>query len=518
LFVDVRAATLRAIVRPDLIVVGAGSSGTVIARRVTENANQRVLLLEAGPDYPDPALLPADLADGRRNAMTSHDWGYRHRPTRRSVVFPFPRGRVVGGSSAVNTCIALRGQPRDYDEWAERGLHEWSFERCLPAFKRLERDLDVDNEWHGRDGPLPVRRHPKEEWAAWQAAFVEACRELGFPECYDSNEPGSHGVGAHAMNKVDGRRISVAEAYLTAEVRRRENLALQPRTLVRRVLFRGRKATGVEIEGPSGVEVLHAARVVLCAGAINTAGLLLRSGLGPRAEVERLGCEVVADLPAIGRLLDHPGTAIFLRPRFRAPISRHDPLIQTVLRYASEGADHPSDMLLQPGSKLALPRVDVPLVSLMCSVGKPRGKGRLHFPSADLRARPLIESQLLEDPHDLALAASAMQLAHRLAQTRPLSKLAAHLWPSARVLRSRARVEEWIFRACDSGYHPCGTAAMGQPGDPDAATDARGRVFGVEGLYVGDASLMPTIPSSNIHLPVLMIAERIGEWLRDAVE
>jgi choline dehydrogenase len=174
-------------------------------------------------------------------------------------------------------------------------------------------------------------------------------------------------------------------------------------------------------------------------------------------------------------------------------------------------------MLLQPGSRLTLPRFDVPLVSVMCAVGKPRGQGRMHWRSASPLELPYIDSQLLEDPHDLSLAADAMQLAHRLAQTRPMRELAVHFWPSARVLRSRARIEEWIFGACDSGYHPCGTVAMGAPGDPRAAADGRGRVLGVEDLYVADASLMPTIPSSNIHLPVLMIAERVGAWLRDGV-
>jgi choline dehydrogenase len=320
------------------------------------------------------------------------------------------------------------------------------------------------------------------------------------------------------MNKIGGRRISVAEAYLTGEVRARDNLELRPGTLVRRVLFRGRRAVGVEVEGPGGVEALHGERVVLCAGAINTPGMLLRSGVGPRAEVERLGSELVADVPAVGRLLDHPGTAIFLRPRWGSPTSFRDPLIQTVLRYPSRAGGHPADMLLQPGSKLTLPRFDVPLVSLMCSVGKPRGQGRMHWLSADPRARPRIDSRLLEEPHDLALAADAMQLAHRLVQTRSMSKLAAHFWPSARVLRNRAKVEDWIFGACDSGYHPCGTVAMGLPGQPEAAADARGRVFGTEALHVADASLMPTIPSSSIHLPVLMVAERIGEWLRDGAE
>lgn len=500
----------------ELIVVGAGSAGSVIAARVSENPRRSLLLIEAGRDYPDPALLPRDLIDGTRNSMKDHDWGYLHQPTVGSVPFRLPRGRVVGGSSAVNTCIALRGQPADYDEWAERGLREWSWAECLPAFKRIERDLDIEDQWHGSDGPLPIRRHRAEELALWQAGFVEACRELGFPACYDSNAPNSHGVGPHAMNKIDGRRISAAEAFLSPAVRARDNFALRPDTLVRRVLFRNRRVVGVELEARAGIETIATDRVVLCAGAINTPGILLRSGVGPRADVERLGCELVADVPAIGkRLLDHPGTAIFLRPRFFGKTSRLDPLIQTVLRYSPMGSGHPSEMLLQPGSKLNLSRWDLPLVTLMCAVGKPRQHGLLRFDSADVRAKPWIESRLLDDAQDRALAVDAMQLAHRLAQTSALKSLATHFWPSARVLGKRERTDAWIRRACDSGYHPSGTVPMGEDTDSGAATDAHGRVRGVEGLAVADASLMPTIPSSNINLATLMIGERIGGWLRD---
>lgn len=499
--------------QPDLVVVGAGSSGCVIARRFTERSDRTALVLEAGPDYHGRAQ-PSDLSDARRNSMNAHDWGYRHKPNAKQLVFRYPRGRVVGGSSAVNTCIALRGQPEDYDEWSEH-VPEWSWASCLPAFLRLERDLDFAGEFHGSSGPLPIRRHPPEEWVAWQAAFVEACVELGFPRCEDSNRPGSHGVGAHAMNKIAGRRISAAEAFLDAEVRARDNFQLRAMTLVRRVLVRNRKLEGIEIEAAGQVERIRAARVVLCAGALNTPGILLRSGIGPRAEVARLGCELVLDLPAVGReLLDHPGAAIFLRPRLFGPTRMHHPLIQTVLRYAS-GPSHPSDMLIQPGSKLVFPGFDAPLVSIMGAVGKPYGRGSMSWPSADPRALPVIHSRLLEDARDRALAVDAMMLAHRVAETKPMRKLAAPLWPRSRTLRDRARSEAWIPRACDSGYHPCGTVPMGH--NPElAATDARGQVFGIEGLYIGDASLMPTIPSSNIHLPTLMIGERIGAWLRDA--
>src|SRR4051794_22059761 len=244
--------------------------------------------------------------------MRAHDWGYDHRPSRGQIALDFPRGRVVGGSSAVNTCIALRGQPADYDEWAERGLPEWDWAQCLPAFKRIERDLDVHDEWHGSDGPLPIRRHAPGELVAWQAAFIEACKELGFPECYDSNAPNTHGVGPHAMNKVDNRRISAAEAFLAPHVRARDNFTLRPNTTVRRIVFSNGRVSGVETEDALGTEMIATTRVVVCAGAINTPALLMRSGIGPRADVERIGCDLVADVPAIGkRLLDHPGTAIF---------------------------------------------------------------------------------------------------------------------------------------------------------------------------------------------------------------
>jgi choline dehydrogenase len=507
--------------RYDVIVVGAGSAGAVIARRLTDAGKRSVLLLEAGPDYPaaagDPRSLPRDLADGTRNSMTAHDWGYGHRPTTLPREFPLPRGRVVGGSSAVNTCIALRGQPEDFDEWAARGLPAFAWQHCLPAFKRLERDLDVVNEWHSQEGPLPLRRHPESEWVPWQAAFVEGCLELGFPRCFDSNEPGSWGVGAHTMNKLDGRRISVAEAYLTREVRARESFQLRPDTLTRRLLLHDRKVVGVEVEGPGGVEKLEGEQVVLCAGAINTPHLLLRSGIGPRAQIEAMGCTLQVDIPQINRrVLDHPGCAFFLMPRVPDVVSFQHPLIQTVFRYASEGSNHTSDMLLQPGSRFTLPLVDLVPVVLMCSVGKPRGNdGTLRWSSADPREKPLVELRMLENVHDRKVAVEAMSLAHELMQTRPLRALATHMWPSESVLRSPRKIDAWIRSACGSGYHPCGTVPMGSDDDPDAATDERGRVRGVAGLVVADASLMPTIPSSNIHLPTIMLAERIAEFLNE---
>jgi choline dehydrogenase len=500
----------------ETVIVGAGSSGAVVAARMTESTDHEVLLVEAGPDYAHDELVPSDLLDGTRNSTHRHDWGLRHRPARGQVLFHFPRGRVVGGSSAVNTCIALRGHPYDYDEWAARGLPEWSFEKCLPFFCRLEHDLDFTGPWHGKSGPMLIRRHPRSELAPWQAAFLDAAAELGFPSNPDVNAPGSEGCGPHAMNKVGGVRVSTARGYLTGEVRARPNLRIRANTLVHRVRMTNRRVTGLTLETSGRVYDVDCNRVVLAAGAIATPGILLRSGIGPREVLARMGVDVVFHSPAVGaKVLDHPGLAIFFRPRTIE--NARFPLIQNVLRYTSAGSPLPGDMQLQPGSFVPLPwlaGLSVPLVTLACNVGKSRSRGRLHFVDANPRGRPHVESRLLDDAGDRAKAVEALQLADRMGRTKAMRGMATLLWPRPDVVRDKARLEAFLYRICDSGYHPCGTVPMGRDGDPEAAVTGRGRVRGVEGLWVADASVMPTIPSANTNLTSILIGERMGEWLR----
>jgi choline dehydrogenase len=300
-------------------------------------------------------------------------------------------------------------------------------------------------------------------------------------------------------------------------VRARPGFSLVAGALVRRVLTKNRRVMGVEYEHHGRVRDVLADRVVLCAGAVATPGILLRSGVGPAADVARLGVELVADVPGVGaRLLDHPGLAIFFAPKTRGMSLVTHPIVQTVCRLTSEVSDCPNDIQLQAGSFLPIPHLPLPGVTIAAVLGKPRSVGRIRFPSSRADERPVIETALLGDEEDRRVARDCLKWLGRLARTKHLGELAWPVHPSRKpwdddgAFRATIALEQ----VTGSGYHPCGTAPMGADSDPLAATDGRGAVRGVVGLVVADASLMPTITSSNTNLPTLMIGERFGEWLR----
>jgi choline dehydrogenase len=478
-----------------------------------------VLLLEAGPDYPDLAHLPFDLVNSHNNSYTAHDWGLSYRPTAAGRSIPFPRGRVTGGSSAVNTTIALRGMPEDYDAWAAAGNPEWAWQRVLPAFRRLERDLDFgDRPYHGDAGPITIRRYRWDELTPVHQAWLETADELGYPRCDDANDPAGWGAGPHPMNKIGRLRVSTAVGYL-APARARPNLSIQPNTLVRRVLFERGRAVALEVEREGAVELLRGRLIILAAGAIHSPAILLRSGIGPAAELARLGVETVHPAEGVGtRLSDHPALAVVATVRDPSILDPDQPIVQTILRYTAPGSPHRNDLQVEAFS--FSPRGDrLETIAVAAVLEQVNGRGRLHLPSADPHAQPIIENHFCEDAEDRRRLAACFRDAVRFVTTGPLGRLVDRVvFPDLSRELTDDALERLLLKLAASGYHPCATAPMGPPGDPDAVVDQYGRVYGVEQLLVADASIMPTVPRANTNLTSIMIGEMVGEWVRTRPE
>jgi choline dehydrogenase len=500
----------------DLIVVGAGAGGAPVAARVSEDPRIRVLLVESGPDYPNVEALPEDLRNVNHASFVDHDWALRYQPSATSRVAAFARGRVTGGSSAVNTAIALRGAPEDYDEWSSLGNRLWSWERVLPYFIRLENDLDHgDKAYHGTTGPIPIRRHTRDELVPYQAAFLDACAELGYPATDDHNDPDWTGAGPHPMNKRGTLRISTAIAYL-GPARERPNLTIFADTDVVRVITARGAATGVEVRSRDGrIQRITARQVVLACGAIHTPAVLVRSGIGPKETLERLGIAVTRVSEGVGRnLMDHPAIGPTLIPR-QGVANWDQPVIQTTLYYTATGSSDRNDMQLEPLSFMHI-RAEKLLMGLAACVFKSYSKGELRLQSADVEAKPQVYMDYFSDERDLAKITDGLHRAMELLSTRAVSAVIEGVArPTDTELADPAYLATWIQRNSATGAHPSCTAKMGPADDPMAVCDERGFVHGVRNLRVADAALMPVVPRCNTNIPTIMIGERMGEWVRE---
>jgi choline dehydrogenase len=504
------------------IVVGSGSSGGVIAARLTEHDDERVILLEAGPDFPTLADLPPTLADAYNPDLTGHDWGleaFMVEPPERRAPSPYPRGKVVGGSSAVNGTLAQRGETRDFDEWERVAGPDWTWEQVLPFFNKLERDVEYGDEgdYHGADGPIPVIRIPRERWSRVADAFVQACNDRGFEFTPDLNRPEATGISPVPRNQDGEYRASTLVTYLR-ESRERKNLEIVSGATVTRVLLDGDRAVGVAAIVDGELRELRADRVVLSAGAIGSPHLLMHSGIGPRARLERAGIECRIDRPGVGaNLRDHPFVPVMGTLADNDEPSRG---FSVKLRYAS-GPTRRNDIQLTPAvfdarSTIWARGVDEKAVVVWSVlVGKPESVGWIE-PAPDPTAAPELHLNFLDAEEDVERLRQGVRLAYEIATAPPVSDhLREVRIPDAETIGDDAKLDEWLVRSVSSGYHPTGTCRMGAEDDPGAVVGPRLRVHGVEGLYVADASIMPNITCGQTNMACYMIGERAGAWLRD---
>lgn len=560
----------------DYVILGGGAAGCALASRLSEDAALTVLLVEAGKDvtarnapeevlsgYPAKAYFNPDFTWPGLTARLGGTRG-EQKPPRKAA--RYEQARILGGGSSINGLVANRGAPADYDAWTEYGGPDWSWDEVLPYFRKLERDLDCDGPFHGKDGPITIRRFPRKEWSPFVEAAAQLIEKRGYAFNDDQNAQWRDGVmQVTATIDENERRVSCAFAYLSDAVRRRPNLTVMTETVARHILWEGRRATGAELLGPDGLRTVRGREIIICMGTINSPAMLMRNGVGDAAHLSQAGVPVVADRPGVGRnLLEHAAVSIscYLTPGGRLEnLTRHQ--TQAHVRFSSgmEGCLE-GDMSLALIARSAWHAIGRRVGSLYFWVNNSYSQGRVTLRSARPEDLPAVDFNMLSDPRDRARLTQAFRFVAEIAASPGLDGVRTKIFPanfSDRVrkvsspglwngvqmgvlagmldlltplrswlidtlvtegvtmeglLADDETLERFLDRSVAGVWHPVGTCRMGRKDDPMAVTDGHGRVHGVEGLRVCDASIMPTIPSANTNIPTIMVAERIADLIK----
>lgn len=560
----------------DILILGGGSAGCTLAARLSEDPNVSVVLLEAGKDITE-ATAPADVRsnypgkayfnpDFTWPGMTAALGGAGGNEPGNRARARYEQARILGGGSSINGLNANRGSPDDYNGWEEGGAEGWNWGSVLPYFRKLERDLDFDNEYHGKEGPVAIRRFPMSDWSGFAQAVAKALNKRGYPIVSDQNGAWQDGVmPVTASVDENGQRVSCAFAYLSQKVRSRKNLTVLTETAVERVLFEGRRAVGAQASVKGRSATLRAGEVIVSCGTIHSPAVLMRSGIGPAGDLQAHGIPVMAALPGVGRnLIEHPVISIscFLTPKARLQnLARHH--TQAHLRFSSGIDTCPSgDMSLAIIVRSGWHAMGQRVGSLYFWVNKSYSQGSVTLRSSRPDDLPEIDFRMLSDWRDLTRLRNAFRFVAEIAEDDALDGLRTHVFPtnySDRVrkvsspgvrnamqmglfawlldaipgmrgyliekvvtggytmrdlLADDAVLDAYLNKSVVGVWHPVGTCKMGSDSDPMAVTDSSGKVRGVEGLRVCDASIMPTIPCANTNIPTIMVAERVADLIK----